>query len=70
MLSGKHIKMGDAESDRESLLRWCKAEIEKLRNELAEIELSRDQAKLDAEVRRIKKNLADLDIVLRGLSGG
>jgi hypothetical protein len=57
-------------SDRESLLRWCKAEIEKLRNELAGIELSRDHAKLDADVRRIKKNLADLDIVLRGLSGG
>jgi hypothetical protein len=54
-------------ADKESLLRWCLAEIEKLRKQLAEIELSADRAKRDAEVLRIKKNLFDLSIVLENL---
>ena len=53
--------------DKKSLLRWCLAEIEKLRKQLAEIESSADRAKRDAEVLRIKKNLFDLSIVLENL---
>ena len=55
-------------SDKAALLRWCLAEQEKLRNELAEIELSSDRAERAKEVQRIAKNLADLEIVVQGLN--
>ena len=63
-LCGKHIM-----SDKQALLRWSLAEQGKLRNALAEIELSADRAERAEEVQRIKKNLADLEIVQRSLKG-
>ena len=64
IFSGKHIM-----SDKQALLRWTIAEQEKLRTALAEIESSADRADRAQEMQRIRKNLADLEIVLRSLKG-
>ena len=56
-------------SDKQALLRWSITEQGKLRNALVEIELSADRAERAQDVLRIKKNLADLEIVRRSLKG-
>ena len=52
----------------EQLLSWCMEEHSKIRRELVEIELGRahsDDAAL--KIQRLKKNLADIEIVLKRL---
>jgi hypothetical protein len=48
----------------EQVLRWCSAEHQKLRRQLATLELSDATA---AEISAIRKHLANLDFVLKRL---